>query len=236
AAKAKSVELIEAHDLVKLPFREGGAFEKHGHGEDGHDDEAKEAGHDHDHEKPAEAGHEGHDHGAYDAHVWLDPANAKAMVHAIEEALVEADPANKEIYEANAAELMQRLDALTAEIAAQLEPVKGKGFIVFHDAYQYFENRFGVTAAGSITVSPEVMPGAERVAEIRARLKELGAACVFAEPQFEPKLVATVTEGTDARTGVLDPEGGSLEPGNDLYFDLLRKLSTSLHECLNQGS
>lgn len=236
ASKAKSVELIDAPDLVKLPFREGGAFEKHGQGEDGHDDHAQEAGHDHDHEKPAEAGHEEHGHGAFDAHVWLDPANAKAMVHAIEEALVEADPANKEKYEANAAGLMQRLDALTAEIAAQLEPVKGKGFIVFHDAYQYFENRFGVTAAGSITVSPEVMPGAERVAEIRARVKELGAACVFAEPQFEPKLVATVTEGTDARTGVLDPEGGSLEPGNDLYFDLLRKLSTSLRECLIQGS
>ncbi len=236
ASKAKSVELIEAHDLVKLPFREGGAFEKHGHEEDGHEDHAAEAGHDHDHEKLAESGHEGHDHDAFDAHVWLDPANAKVMVHAIEDALIEVDPANKEKYEANAAGLVKRLDGLTAEIAAQLEPVKGKGFIVFHDAYQYFENRFGVTAAGAITVSPEVMPGAERVAEIRARVKELGAACVFAEPQFEPKLVATVTEGTEARTGVLDPEGGSLAPGVDLYFDLLRKLSSSLRECLIQGS
>lgn len=236
ASKAKSVELIDASDLVKLPLREGGPFEKHGHGGDGHDDHAQEAQHDHDHEKPEETGHGGHDHGAFDAHVWLDPVNAKAMVHEIAEALIEADPANKEKYAANAADLMQRLDALRAEIAAQLEPVRGKGFIVFHDAYQYFENRFGVPASGSITVSPEVMPGAERVTEIRKRVKELGAACVFAEPQFESKLVATVTEGTNARTGVLDPEGGSLDPSQDLYFKLLRNLSTSVRDCLTRGS
>jgi zinc transport system substrate-binding protein len=233
-ANAKSVELIDAHGLVKLGFREGGAFEKHSHGDEaGHDDHAHsaeaehdhdhektaeaahdhdheksaEAGHDHDHEKAAdgghdhghdetaEAGHDGHDYGEFDAHVWLDPINAKAMVHEIEEALVEADPANAAAYEANAEAVSARLDALIAEVSSELEPVKGKGFIVFHDGYQYFENRFGISASGSITVSPEVMPGAERITEIRARVQELNAACVFAEPQFEPKLVSTVIGG-----------------------------------------
>jgi zinc transport system substrate-binding protein len=231
-AKARSVELIDAHDLVRLSFREGGAFEKHGH-DDG--DDHGEAGHDnHDHEKTAEAGHEDeHDHGEFDAHVWLDPVNAKAMVHEIEEVLVAADPDNAAKYEANAEAAMEKLDALIAEIGSELEPVKDKGFIVFHDAYQYFENRFGVSAAGSITVSPEIIPGAERVAEIQAKVRELGATCVFAEPQFEPKLVSTVIEGTDARSGIIDPLGAQLDNGPNLYFDLIRNMAQSIRSCLS---
>jgi zinc transport system substrate-binding protein len=262
-ANAKSVELIDAHNLVKLGFREGGAFEKHSHGDEaGHDDHEKTAeaahdpdhdkaaeaghdydrekaadgGHDHGHDETAEAGHEGHDHGEFDAHVWLDPVNAKAMVHEIEEALVEADPDNAARYEANADAVSARLDALIADVSSELEPVKGKGFIVFHDGYRYFENRFGITASGSITVSPEVMPGAERITEIRERVQELGAACVFAEPQFEPKLVSTVIEGTNARSGTLDPLGAGLEDGAELYFQLIRNMSTSIKTCLTEAS
>lgn len=252
AANARSVELIDSHDLVKLEFRDGGTFEKHNHGDEaGHDDHAHEAGHDHGHEekkaeadhdhdhkheKKAEAGHDGHEHGKYDAHVWLDPVNAKAMVHEIEEVLVAADPENAASYKANAQAMMARLDALVTEVGAELDPVKGKGFIVFHDAYQYFEKRFGVTASGSITVSPEVMPGAERITEIRARVQELGAACVFAEPQFEPKLVSTVTEGTQARSGVIDPLGAELDVGQNLYFQLIRNMATSIKTCLSEAS
>ncbi len=252
AANARSVELIDSHDLVKLEFRDGGTFEKHNHGDEaGHDDHAHEAGHDHGHEekkaeadhdhdhkheKKAEAGHDGHEHGKYDAHVWLDPVNAKAMVHEIEEVLVAADPENAVSYKANAQAMMARLDALVTEVGAELDPVKGKGFIVFHDAYQYFEKRFGVTASGSITVSPEVMPGAERITEIRARVQELGAACVFAEPQFEPKLVSTVTEGTQARSGVIDPLGAELDVGQNLYFQLIRNMATSIKTCLSEAS
>lgn len=251
-ANARSVELIDAHDLVRLDFREGGAFEKHSHddhdeaaaaGHDGNDDHGNEktaeAGHDdndHDHEKTAEAGHEGHDHGAFDAHVWLDPMNAKAMVHEIEEALTAADPDNAAKYEANAEAVSARLDTLIAEVGAELEPVKDKGYIVFHDAYQYFETRFGVTASGSITVSPEVMPGAERITEIRARVQELGAACVFAEPQFEPKLISTVIEGTQARSGVIDPLGAELDNGPDLYFQVIRNMASSIKACLAEAS
>lgn len=162
--------------------------------------------------------------------------NAKAMVHEIEEALVAADPAHAATYEANAAALMAKLDTLITEVSAELEPVHDKGFIVFHDAYQYFENRFDVTASGSITVSPEVIPGAERLTEIRAKVTELGATCVFSEPQFEPRLVSTVTEGTQARSGVLDPLGAGLEDGPDLYFNLIRDMATSVKTCLTEAS
>ncbi len=116
---------------------------------------------------------------------------------------------------------------LTKEVASELEPVKDKPFIVFHDAYQYFENRFGVKAAGSITVSPEKAPGAARIKEIHEKIKSLGAACVFSEPQFEPKLVKTVIDGTDAKTGVLDPLGAELKDGPDLYPQLIRNLADS---------
>ena len=200
--------------------------------------------HDHDHEKHAKKEHDEHDHekhddhghGEFDPHVWLDPVNAKAIVHEIEEALVKADPEHASIYKANAHKMMDQLDSLVAELSDQLEPVHDKGFIVFHDAYQYFEQRFDVSAIGSITVSPEVMPGAERVSELREKISDLSATCVFSEPQFEPKLVKTLVDGTGARTGVLDPLGATLVKGPDLYFQLLRNMASSLKKCLSGES
>jgi zinc transport system substrate-binding protein len=220
AQKAVSVPLIESHNLTKLNFREGGAFAAHGH--DDHDDK-----HDDDHDDKHDD-----DHDEMDPHVWLDPQNAKALVHEIEEQLAKIDPKNAEIYEANASIIMKKLDNLTNEIDVDLSPVRGRGYVVFHDAYQYFEKRFGVSAIGSITVSPEVMPGAERVRELQEKVRELDATCVFSEPQFQPKLVATVTENTNAGTGVLDPLGASLEDGPELYFKLIRNMANSLKGCL----
>lgn len=244
--KAEVVELSQAHDLTLLPVREGGDFDEHDHGEHGHGEHS----HDHAAEAPktsgqgtkdAKAGHDhspdhshdhGHEHGAFDAHLWLDPANARAMVHEIEEHLTEVDPANAATYKANAEALEARLKALEAELTKELEPVKGKPFIVFHDAYQYFEKRFGIQAAGSITLSPEVMPGAERVSELRSKITSLKAGCVFSEPQFEPKLVGMLIEGTSVGTGVLDPLGASLPNGPGLYEQLLRDMAGSLKGCL----
>ena len=216
-------QLDDAPGLVKLPFREGGAFEAHDDG-----DEHEGAGHEH-----AEAGHDhDHDHGAFDTHLWLDPMNAKAMATEITTTLVAADPANALTYEANAKALDDKLDALDKEIAATVSTVKDKPFIVFHDAYQYFEHRYHIRVAGSITVSPETIPGAERVSEIHKKVGDLGATCVFAEPQFEPRLVNVVIEGTKAKSGVLDPEAATLPAGPDLYFTLMRGIADSMKSCL----
>lgn len=237
AGKATVVELEEAPGVETLPFREGGAFEAHDHGEhEDHDDHAAEAGHDHDGAEHAEEGHEGHDHehGGHDMHLWLDPLNAKAMTTEIEKTLSAADPDNAAAYHANAKALSDRLDALDTELKATVAPIKDKPFVVFHDAYQYFEHRYGIRVAGSITVSPEATPGAERISEIHKKVTELGATCVFAEPQFEPKLVKVVTEGTPAKAGTLDPEAATLEAGPDLYFQLMRGIGTSLVTCLSQ--
>lgn len=240
ASKAKSVELIDAHGLTKLELREGGAFDAHEHDAHEHEEHA-ESHDDHDKNDMAEAEHHDDEHdehgrGEFNAHIWLDPVNAKALVHEIEEALVDADPDNAEKYEVNAKDVMARLDALNAEIAADLKPVKDKPFIVFHDAYQNFEERFGLKAAGSITVSPEVQPGAARVTELRAKVRQLDATCVFSEPQFRPKLVQTITEGSSAKSGVLDPLGTSLQDGPELYFDLIREMATSFKTCLSEAS
>ena len=288
AKNAKAVALMDSHGLIKLNFREGGAFDAHGHGHDDnghdkhddhgddkhddhghdkhddhgddkhddhghdkhddhgddkhddhghdkHDDHGDEKHDDHGHDKHDDHGDEKHDdHGPdeVDPHVWLDPQNAKSLVHEIEEHLVKIDPSNAAKYEANAKAIMKKLDALTQEIEADLKPIQGRGYVVFHDAYQYLEKRFGVSAVGSITVSPEVLPGAERVSKLRDKVRSLSASCVFSEPQFVPKLVKTITENTDAGTGVLDPLGANIKDGPDLYFTLIRNMAKSLKDCL----
>ena len=162
--------------------------------------------------------------------------NAKVLVQEIEEALAAADPDHAATYDANAETVTAKLDALISDVEAEVAGLSDKGFIVFHDAYHYFEERFGLEAAGSITVSPEVMPGAERVAELRDKVQDLGATCIFSEPQFEPRLVQTISEGTGARSGVLDPLGADLTDGPDLYFQLIRNMATSFRTCLGGES
>ncbi|WP_318653544.1 zinc ABC transporter substrate-binding protein [Rhizobium leguminosarum] len=239
---ASIAALDDAPGLVKLPFREGGAFEAHDDDAPEHDSASPEhdsasAHHEAEAAHGAEADHDhgrdDHDHGAFDTHLWLDPMNAKAMASEITTTLVAADPANALTYQANAKALDDRLTALDKEIAATVAPVKDKPFIVFHDAYQYFEHRYGIRVAGSITVSPETIPGAERVSEIHRKVGELGATCVFAEPQFEPRLIDVVVEGTSAKSGVLDPEAAMLKASPDLYFTLMRGIAHSMRDCLS---
>ncbi|PDT84251.1 zinc ABC transporter substrate-binding protein ZnuA [Sinorhizobium sp. BJ1] len=236
---AKVVELSEAPGIEKLKFREGGAFEAHDDGDEHGAEEGTHVGHDADAHGAAaeEAEHDhGHGEGEFDMHMWLDPVNAKAMAAEIEKTLAETDPANAAAYGANLEKLNQRLDALDKSLVETVAPIKDKPFVVFHDAYQYFEHRYKVRVAGSITVSPEVLPGAERLSEIHAKIEDLGATCVFAEPQFEPKLVNVVIEGTPAKSGTLDPEAATLEAGPDLYFQLMEGIGASLKGCLSSAS
>lgn len=236
---AKVVALSDAEGLTQLKFREGGPFEAHDHGHEGHDHGSEahsHEGHDHKHDHADEAAEKAHEHhhGETDLHFWLDPQNGKVLVGDIAKVLSESDPEHAAQYEKNAADYADKLDALNKDIETELQPVKDKPFIVFHDAYQYFENRFGVKAAGSVTVSPEKAPGAARIKDIHEKIKSLDAVCVFSEPQFEPKLVNTVIDGTNAKTGILDPLGSELKNGPDLYPQLIRNLADSLKNCLSK--
>jgi zinc transport system substrate-binding protein len=210
---AGSVALADVQGLTVLPVREGGIWDEHQHEES-----------------------EGEEHESYDGHLWLDPANAKLMAMAIALELSNVDPANAEAYRANEQRLERKLDDLDREIVAMLAPVKDTPFIVFHDAYQYFDRRYGLASVGSITVNPELPPGAKRLSEIRDRIVAQQARCVFREPNFAPSLVDTVVADTSTRTGVLDPEGAAIDAGPDLYFKVMRNIAESLRMCLTSGS
>lgn len=218
AADATSLALASVPGTILRDRREGGRFEAHDHDEGGHAAD----GHASDHDDPEAA----------DPHLWLDPLNARLWLGAIAETLAAVDPAHALAYRANASAAQSEIDDLVARLSARLAPLRGRPYVVFHDAYQYFELRFDVPAAGAIALGDAVRPSAARVAEIRDMLGHLGAACVFSEPQFEPRVVATVIEGTGAGRGTLDPLGADLAPGPGLYPALLDGMAAGLEACL----
>ena len=246
AKKAEKIELLEIKGLKKLKFREKNIFDEHdnhGHKEDKHDDHGhdddghKEDDHDdHDHDKDGhkeddhdDHGHEGHAHGEYDPHIWLDPINAKVILNEMVEHLIENDEKNASIYKSNLDKALKDIDKLISDVKSELN--KEISFIVFHDAYQYFEARFNVSVLGAFTVNTDVMPGAEQLSEIREIIEHDKVSCIFSEPQFNPDIINTVAKDMKIKTGVLDPLGATLNPGKDLYFDLIRNISSSFKGC-----
>lgn len=218
----KSVEVVtleKVSGLTLLEMRSGGTFEDddHAHGKGGKHGHA----------------HDDHDKNAIDGHLYLDPANAKLIATHMAAVLSKAQPASAERFKANAEAFSRDMTTLMAELDARMRPLSGRPFIVFHDAYQYFERRFGLDAAGSVTVSPDIAPSARRLSALRRKIGALKAVCVFSEPQFEPRLVATITEKTNARRGVLDPLGVAIPAGTAHYPTLLRNLAADLEACLN---
>ena len=207
AGKAQVVSLINAPGMEVLPARAAGVEADHGH-----------------------------DHAADpklpDGHIWLDPRNAVAMANAMAEALAVADPVNAQDYWANAETFSRDAMGVDRDLHIQLARVRDKPFLVFHDAYQYFETRYRLASQGSISLSPEQPPSARRLAAIQEKMRQGGAVCIFSEPQFEPRYVQMLVEGSGARTGVLDPEGAALTDGPDLYFNLLRSMADELARCL----
>lgn len=252
AGGAAVLTLLEADETTLFDFRDGASFEVHAHDgeEHGHDDDhvehvEDEHGHegehdehdghehdDHDDHDDEHDDHDEHDHGAYDPHAWLSPVNATAWLNLIAAQLSAADPDNAGTYFANAAAATAEIQALTTEVNGILDPVRGGSFVVFHDAYQYFENAFDFRASGAISLGDATSPSPARIAEIQARVRDEQADCVLAEPQYNPGLVATVLEGTEARTGVIDPLGVDLTPGAALYPQLIRNMAQTLADCL----
>ena len=219
AGAAQVLTLTEAPEMVRLGQLSRSAFaaETAGEGEAGERDASE----------PNE--------GAINPHLWLDPRNAMEIGRQTAAALAKLDPGNAPRYAANLARLLARLEGLDRELAARLGPVAGIPFAVFHDAYPYLEARYALRTLGALTADPAVPPGAKSLAALRARLREAGGTCVFAEPQFRPAAVAVLAEGTGARTATLDPLGAGLEPGPEAYFALMRALVDALVGCLEGG-
>ena len=243
AKKAKNIEVMDLKGIKKLEFREKNIFEGHDdhghdehkdehkeHGHDEHKDEHKEHGHDeHKDEHKEHDGHEGHAHGEHDPHVWLDPMNAKVIVKEITKQLVQLDSKNSAAYKANSKKALADIDKLTKAIKKDLN--KDLRFVVFHDAYQYFENRFNIKVLGALTVNTDVMPGAEQLSEIREVIEHEKVNCIFSEPQFNPSIIKSIAKDTKVKTGILDPLGAKLDNGKNLYFDLLNDMASSFKGC-----
>ena len=228
-AKAQILTLGELDGLIELEVRTGGNWEKHVHD---HDDHHDHDAHEEDHDEHEDHDHDAHDHGDHDPHVWLDPQNGLTMAKAITAALSKLDAENADKYAANGKAFEEKLTSTTQSIKAELAAIKDKPYIVFHDAYHYYENRFGIAAVGSVMLQPGVAPGVARVREIRSKLKELNVVCIMAEPQFSDKILSTLIEGTDTKIGQLDPLGTNLDLGPNLYVELMRYNADKLTECL----
>ena len=250
AKKAEKIELIGIKGLSVLKFRERNIFDEHdghddhddhdGHAKkkkDGHDDhddhdghaKKKKDGHDDHDDHDGHDDHEGHAHGEFDPHIWLDPINAKVILNEMVEHLIENDPKNEAKYKSNLDKALKDIDKLTIDVMTELN--NSVSSIVFHDAYQYFEKRFNVNILGAFTVNTDVMPGAEQLAEIREIIEHDKVSCVFSEPQFNPDIIKAVAKDMNIKTGVVDPLGATLNPGKDLYFKLIRNMSSSFKGC-----
>ncbi len=245
AKNAKTISFMDLASIEKLKFREQNIFDDHddhghddhddhGHKDDDHDDHDDHDGHDDEHDGHDDhddhAGHhDGHNHGEFDAHIWLDPANAKEMVLEISHELSEIDPSNKSKYEDNASKTIVALDKLIEEVDKSLS--KDISYIVFHDAYQYFEKRFGVIPAGALTLNPDVLPGAKQIADIQDVINDKGIKCIFSEPQYNPKIIETLGNDMNISTGVMDPLGAYIDAGPSMYSDLINQIANSIKDC-----
>ena len=248
------IEVGKMHGLQLYETREspegghGDEDEEHGDEEDHHGEEkaSKEEEGDHhgeeededDHGKEMEEddhgdeeGH-GHAHGRYDMHIWLDVNNARAITAETAEQLAAIFPQHQEQLTSNMNKTLEKLDALEAELRSLSESFSSSPYVVFHDAYQYLEKMLGLNNVGTVTVNPEQAAGARRLLELRETISETGASCVFKEPQFNPSALEIIAEGTDLKTGTLDPLGADIEPGPDAYFEIMRNMVTSLKDCL----
>lgn len=211
ASKATRLALLDQPGTRRQDFASG-------HDHDEGDD------HDHDHD---------HDHSGLDPHAWLDPQNGALWVQRIAEALAQRDPEHARTYAANAQQAAAQISALEGELKAQLAPVQGKPFVVFHDAYGYFTHAFGLPPAIAVSLGDASTPSAARLRTIRDQIEAQGAVCAFPEANHDPRLLTAVTEGSKTRAGAaLDPEGSMEQPGPGLYAALLRGMAGALVDCL----
>ena len=237
AASASALDLSKVDNIMQLAYREGPIFD--GHDEEGHDDHDEEGHDDHDeegHDDHDEEGHDDHahhDHDGVDPHVWLDPMNAKLWLYAIASELTRIDPKNADRYDENARSSSRTITLAMAQAEGHLASGKDNGFLVYHDAYQYFEKRFKRVAVGSISLGDASKPSAKRLSELKALFGAQGISCVLTEPQYSSKIVDSVFGGFKPTIGVVDPIGIDLELGTTLYPELLENIALSIAQCVN---
>ena len=259
--EGQSIALLGIGESVTFPIRDAIVFasddhdedhdhdhghDDHDHGHDDHDhtkhddhdhddhDHAKEDDHDHGEHDDHDHDHAEHDHdhsGGLDPHAWLHPENARIWIGVIAETLSEIDPENAAQYAANAEAAQAEVTLVETEISGTLAGREVSGFAVYHDAFQYFEQAFGVRTLTSLSGGDGSQPSAARAAVLRDAIGAGQVTCVFSEPQFADRALRSVADGSETTVAVLDPLGAVLEPGPDLYPELLRDIAASISEC-----
>ena len=255
----KIINLMEHTGIKHLAIRDNEAWERHHHGHGDHDDHDKHGKKhdDHDHDKHAKK-HDDHDHDKHtkkhddhdhdkhakkhddhddhekedDVHIWLSPDNAVKIIKKVNKELSLFFPENAKTYDQNANQMIKKINQLKVELKNELSGIKDKPFVVFHDAYQYFETSFGLNAVGSVALEGDVASSPKQISFIKDKIVKLKASCVFQEPQFDSKLVKIVVEGTNTQIGTLDPLGVNIKSGENFYLQLLKNMAKSLKECL----
>ncbi|MCY1427247.1 High-affinity zinc uptake system protein ZnuA [compost metagenome] len=215
--QGRSKATVAVQDLPGLHLR------RFGEDSHSHDEDEGESDHDHDH-RP----------GNLDAHLWLAPVNARVIAKRMAADLVAADPANAGRYQSNLEAFETRLDAMDAKVKARVASIAGKPYFVFHEAFDYFEEAYGLKHTGVFSVAAEVQPGAQHVAAMRKRLQEVGKTCVFSEPPMRPRLAETLTAGLPVRLAELDALGSNVAVAAQGYEQLLENLGDGLAGCLEQ--
>jgi len=246
----KLINLMEESGVNHLAIRDNDAWERHDHhGHDDHDvhdkhgkkhddhddhDKHGKKHDDHDDHDKHEKKHDDHDDHEKedDVHVWLSPDNAIKIVQKVNKVLSLYFPENSKIYNDNTTKFIDKIRNLKMELVKELSPIKNKPYIVFHDAYQYFEKTFELNAVGSVALEGDIASSPKQISIIKDKIVKSKASCVFQEPQFDSKLVKIVVEGTDAKIGTLDPLGVNISENKDFYLQLLTNMTKSLKECL----
>ena len=223
------------HDKHAKKHDDHDDHDKHAKKHDDHDDHDKHGKKhdDHDHDKHAKKHDDHDDHQSKDdVHIWLSPDNAIKIVKKVNEELSLLFPDNASQYKENSNNIINKISDLKSELTKDLAPIKDKPYVVFHDAYQYFEKAFGLNAVGSVALEGDIASSPKQISFIKDKIKKLNASCVFQEPQFDSKLVKIVVEGTNAQIGTLDPLGVNISGKEDFYIQLLKNMAKSLKECL----
>lgn len=206
----KKITLMDLPQMLILPVRASGLMAAAGQPQHGH----------------------GHAHSS-DPHLWLATSNAATLVASVGDWLIRFDPQHQAIYRANSRRLLARIEQTRQQIDTELAPIRGKKWIVFHDAYQYFESEFGLAPVATVTINPQQPLGAKTIKLLKQQVRSAGVECVFTEPQFNTAVVATIVENTAARVGVLDPVGSQIAIGMAHWFMTMRQMSEAMTECLH---
>ncbi len=169
-----------------------------------------------------------------DGHIWLSIDNARIISQYVTDILSKKSPEHAIQYNKNLDTLLLKLDKLKQENQFKLKKFKHIPYLVYHDAYQYFEVENKLTGARFITTDPENHPGIKRIRNLKTLINTENIQCIFYEPPDIPSLLNVITENRSVKLSALDPAGLQIPMGKQHYFQLLRQTATTLSYCLSQ--